>query len=119
MVFYEFALGRCINLMKNLQVGCLELHFVVEINNAHEPNYLAINLGWSFRGKDGLNMECWQLSTRLGVGRTCFSLTCCVEIVRIVVFHSHSLMGLTVSFVSYFNERGNGVPYITSLGCYL
>ena len=32
---------------------------------------------------------------------------------------SHSLMGLTVLFVSCFNERGNGVAYITCLGCYL
>ena len=33
------------------------LHFVVEFNNAHEPNYLAINLAWNFRGKDGLKLE--------------------------------------------------------------
>ncbi len=75
--------------MKNLKVGCLELHFVVEINYAHEPNYLAINLAWNFNGKDGLNMERWQLRIRLGVGRTCFSLTGCVEVVSIVVFLSH------------------------------
>jgi hypothetical protein len=36
------------------------------------------------RGKDGLKLEWWQLRTRLRVGRTCFSLTGWVEIVRMV-----------------------------------